>query len=388
MTLITSFMPSSNCHPYIPVLELQPVVAMENELKYWLAFNLIPGIGKVRFALIESHFHTMENAWKASASELKEAGLDSRTIESIVQFRPRINPDKEEERLVRYGIKAITCNDSSYPARLKEIYDYPPVLYIRGNLTTADEWALAVVGTRRVSVYGRQVAEELASDLVRNKITIVSGLARGVDSIAHRAALQAGGRTIAVFGCGLDIIYPAEHAALAKQIIEQGALISEHPPGIKPKAENFPRRNRIMSGISLGVLVIEAGEISGALNTANHALEQNREVFAVPGSIYSPNSRGTNRLIQEGARLVTKCSDILEELNLTMIPEQLEMKELLPSDQTEAAILHYVSREAVHIDELCRQTGLSIASISSTLSLMELKGMIKQLGGMRYVLAH
>jgi DNA processing protein len=212
-------------------------------------------------------------------------------------------------------------------------------------------------------------------------------LARGVDTIAHRSALEAGGRTIAVFGCGLDIVYPAENLKLAQAIMEHGALVSDYPLGTKPKAENFPRRNRIMSGLSLGVLVTEAGKSSGALLTANLALEQNREVFAIPGSILSPTCRGTNHLIQNGAKLVLDANDILEELNLTMVPQQLEMKELIPSDEIEAQLLRQLSPEPAHIDELCHSSGLPISVISSTLALMELKGMVRHLGNMNYVLA-
>lgn len=357
------------------------------ELKYWISFTRIPGIGRVKISQLLEHFDSLEHAWKAPPGELKKAGMDSKTVDTILDLRPRISPDIEMDRLKQYKVVALTCDSPTYPQRLKEIYDYPPVLYLRGNLLPEDECCLAVVGTRRATVYGRQVTEELVSDLAREGITIVSGLAKGIDSIAHRAALEANGRTIAVFASGLDIVYPAENASLARQIMEHGALISEYPLGTKPKADNFPRRNRIMSGLSLGVLVVEAGENSGALITANQALEQNREVFAVPGSILSPASRGTNHLIQEGAKLVLDHLDILEELNLAMMAQQLEMKELLPADETELVLLKQLSREPTHIDEICRNTGLTTALVSSTLAMMELKGMVKQLGGMNYVLA-
>jgi DNA processing protein len=359
----------------------------ENELKYWVGFSRIPGIGRVKISQLLEHFTILEHAWKASTGELKKAGLDSKTVGTIVNLRPRISPDNEMESLKQYKVKVLTCDSPAYPQRLKEIYDYPPMLYVRGNLLPEDECCLAVVGTRRATVYGRQVTEEIVTDLARNKITIVSGLAKGIDSIAHRAALEANGRTIAVFACGLDIVYPAENAKLAREIIERGALISEYPLGTKPKADNFPRRNRIMSGLSLGVLVVEAGESSGALITANQALEQNREVFAVPGSILSPTSRGTNHLIQEGAKLVRNYVDILEELNLAMMAQQLEMKELLPVDETESVLLKQLSHEPTHIDDICRNSGLTAALVSSTLTMMELKGMVRQVGGLNYVLA-
>ena len=291
------------------------------------------------------------------------------------------------DNLNKYKVKAITCNSPDYPQRLKEIHDYPPLIYVRGTILPEDECCLAVVGTRRATAYGRQVTEEIVTDLAKNKITMVSGLAKGIDSIAHRAALEAGGRTIAVFASGLDIVYPAENARLARDIMEHGALISEYPLGTRPKADNFPRRNRIMSGISLGVLVIEAGEKSGALITAEQALQQNREVFAIPGSILSPMSRGTNNLIQQGAKLVRNYVDILEELNLAIVTQQLEMKELLPSDKTEALLLKQFHGEPIHIDEICRCSGLAASLVSSTLTMMELKGMVKQVGGMNYTLA-
>jgi DNA processing protein len=261
------------------------------------------------------------------------------------------------------------------------------VLYVRGNITPEDEWTIAVVGTRRATIYGREVTERLVSELVHNRITVVSGLARGIDSIAHRTALEAGGRTIAVFACGLDIVYPPENVKLAQSVIEQGALVSEHPLGIRPKKEHFPLRNRIMSGISLGVLVIEGDVDSGAMITAKWALEQNREVFAVPGSILSPTSTGTNRLIKEGAKLVNDVQDILEELNLTMIPRQMEIRELVPENETESLIIKYLSHEPVHIDAVCRSSCLPIATVSSTLAMMELKGIVRQTGGMNYILA-
>ena len=329
----------------------------------------------------------MEHAWEASAGELRKAGLDSKSIDTIVNLRPRIFPDTEMESLERYKVKVLTCDSPAYPQRLREIYDYPSTLYVRGNLLPEDESCLAVVGTRRATVYGRQVTEEIVTDLARNKITIISGLAKGIDSVAHRATLEATGRTIAVFACGLDIVYPAENAKLAREIIEHGALISEYPLGTRPKADNFPRRNRIMSGLSLGVLVVEAGESSGALITANQALEQNRDVFAIPGSILSPTSKGTNHLIQEGAKLVRNYVDILEELNLAVMAQQLEMKEPIPTDKTESLLLKQLSSEPTHIDEICRLSGLAAALVSSTLATMELKGIIKQIGGMNYVLA-
>jgi len=357
------------------------------DIKYWVGFSLIPGIGRVKFTQLENYFGSLEAAWQAAPVDLKHSGLDTSSIHAITSWRPKISLEAEMEKLDHYGVKALTCHDPDYPSRLKEIYDYPPLLYVRGSLLPEDEWCLAVVGTRRATVYGRQVTEEIVADLARSKITIVSGLARGIDSVAHHSALDTGGRSLAVFACGLDTVYPSENANLARSIIQQGALISEYPLGTRPRAENFPRRNRIMSGLSLGVLIIEAGETSGAMITARLALEQNREVFAIPGSILSPVSRGTNHLIQEGAKLVRDYTDILEELNLMAVAHQIEMKEVLPSSDTESLLLKQLCAEPTHIDEVCRSSGLPVSTVSSTLAMMELKGLVKQVGTMNYVLA-
>jgi DNA processing protein len=358
-----------------------------DELKYWVGFSGIPGIGRVRISQLKDYFGGLQDAWKAPQGKLKQAGLDSRSIDALVTLRPRISLDAEMEKLERYKVNVLICDDPLYPSRLKEIYDYPPVLYVRGNLPFEGEPCLAIVGTRRPTIYGRQVTEEIVGDLAQSKIIIVSGLARGIDSIAHRAALNAGGKTIAVFGSGLDIIYPGENAKLAQAIVEHGALVTEYPLGVKPKAENFPLRNRIMSGLSLGVLVVEAGEKSGALITSQQALEQNREVFAIPGSILSPASQGTNRLIQEGAKLVRSYTDILQELNLTIVVQQAQIAEFSPADEIESAILGQLSSEPNHIDEICRGSGLSMPEVSSTLAMLELKGIARQVGNMNYVLA-
>lgn len=363
---------------------------MENykrDTKYWVGFSLISGIGPVRFNQLQTHFHDLAEAWAAGPKELKQAGLDSGTVQSIITSRPGISVEAEMDKLDRAGVQAITANSPDYPKRLKEVYDFPPVLYVKGALSSQDDWTISVVGTRRATNYGRQVTAEITSDLVRNNVTIASGLARGIDTVAHHSALAAGGRTLAVFACGLDIIYPPENAALAKRITSQGALVSEYPLGTKPRPDYFPRRNRIMSGLSLGVLVVEAGETSGATITANLALEQNREVFAIPGSILSPASLGTNKLIQEGAKLVRNYKDILQELNLTVVAHQMEMKDFGAVSETEATLLKQLGHEPLHIDEVCRTSGLPVSSVSSTLAMMELKGLVKQVGAMNYALA-
>ncbi|MDP2948354.1 MAG: DNA-processing protein DprA [Chloroflexota bacterium] len=363
------------------------MVSQANDSQYWVAFNRIAGIGRVRYSLLEKHFGRLENAWTATPAELRAAGLDEKTASAIAAQRPKISPEAEMERLARHGVRALTWNDPAYPSHLKEIYDLPPVLYVRGEVTEADEWAVAVVGTRRPTPYGRQVAEYVAADLAAQRITIVSGLARGIDAIAHRAALDSGGRTIAVMACGLDMVYPPEHLKLAQEVRERGALVSDYPLGTQPRGEHFPRRNRIMSGLSLGVLVVEGDLKSGALITASLALEQNREVFAVPGSIFSPQSRGPHRLLQEGAKLVQTVQDILEELNLTMVPQQMEMKELVAADDTEKQLLRHISTDPIHIDEVRRRSGLPIATVSSALAMLELKGLVRQMGRMNYVRA-
>lgn len=292
------------------------------------------------------------------------------------------------DRIHAQGITVLTWEDEGYPHRLKEIGQSPPVLYVRGELLPEDEWAIAIVGTRRVTHYGRQVAEEVAAAMAHNGITVVSGLARGVDAVAHQGALNAGGRTIAVLGNGVDRIYPPEHRRLAERIIDCGALISDYAPGTPPEGINFPPRNRIISGLSLGVVVVEAGERSGALITSGFAAEQGREVFAVPGNITAPQSKGANRLIQQGAHPLLSPQDVLETLNLTQISEHRAARSVLPADATEALLLEMMSQEPIHVDEIHNKTEMPIEKVSSTLALMELKGMVRQVGGMHYVAVH
>ena len=359
---------------------------MHDDTKYWVALHRIPGIGRVRFALLERHFGRLEEAWRASPEDLRAAGLDARRVNAVVESRPRISPDGEMEALQKLHVQALTWQDAAYPQRLRELSDPPPVLYARGSLLEEDDLSVTVVGTRAATAYGLEVTRRIVGDLSRNKVTIVSGLARGVDAVAHQAALDSGGRTIAVEACGLDIVYPAAHAGLARRILEQGVLLSDYPLGIRPRAEYFPRRNRILAGLSLGTLVVEAGEQSGALITAKLANEDGREVFAVPGSILSPSSRGTNRLIQDGAKAVLDFRDITEELNFSVTAHQMELPELRPADDTESALLGCISPEPTHIDAIRRKAGLPIETVSGTLALLELKGLVKQAGPMSYTL--
>ncbi|MXY20784.1 MAG: DNA-protecting protein DprA [Dehalococcoidia bacterium] len=357
-----------------------------SELKYWIAFNRVRRVGRARVAMLEAHFGSLSEAWSASSAQLQQAGLDRRTAATAARSRSRIDPDAEMERVQQAGVTALTWHDDGYPPRLKEIYDKPPVLYVKGEILPEDERSLAVVGTRRPTAYGREVARQVTSDLSQNGLTIVSGLAKGVDGIVHWAALEAGARTIAVMGSGLDVMYPREHGELASQIAENGAVVTEFPLGTRPDSQNFPRRNRIISGMSLGTLVAEAPESSGALLTARHALEQDREVFCIPGSILAPNSRGGNRLIRDSAaKLVTCADDIIEELNLTTIEYQIELAAFFPEDEAQAAVLKYVTFDPIHIDEIIRNSSLASSTVSGALTMMELRGLIRQVGGMNYV---
>jgi len=356
-----------------------------DDKKYWVGFNLIKGIGAVRMQGLVAYFGDLESAWNADDASLGEAGLGSKLIERVNMARESVSLDRVWEKIEAQGIHILTWSDDAYPSRLKEIDQPPPVLYIRGEYLPDDLFAVAIVGTRKVTPYGRQVTEEIAAYLAANGMTVVSGLARGVDAVAHQAALRAGGRTIGILGSGVDKIYPPEHRGLADQMMERGAIISDYAVGTPPDASNFPPRNRIISGLSLAVVVIEAAETSGALITAEFAAEQGREVFAVPGSILAPQSKGTNRLIQKGALPLLTPADLMQALDIHRIGEQKSARKVLPMDETEAKVLSVLGREPLHVDEIRNQSGLPIEKISATLVLMELKGMVRQVGGMSYV---
>ena len=362
-----------------------------NELSYWIAFSRVLGIGPVRFKRLLDFFHEdVAAAWQASSAALAEAGLDQKTIKSFIRQRAIIIPQQELERLERLRVRVITWKDETYPPLLRKIEYAPSVLYICGNLTDNDRhYTLGIVGTRKMSAYGRQVTEHFAQELARGNVTVVSGLAMGVDTVAHTAALDAGGRTIAVLACGLDIIYPASNFNLAKRIVEsgQGVLLSAFPLGVQPEAGNFPARNHIISGLSLGILVTEAPQKSGSLITANSALEQGREVFAIPNNIFSPGGAGVNKLIQDGAHPVTHINDILMSLNLYMVPQQVEAQVNLPTSTEEQALLALLGQEPCHIDDLIRESQLLAQDATAALTTLELKGMVKQVGGMQYVRA-
>ncbi len=361
---------------------------MTESKKYWVGLDMVKGIGSVRMRALLDYFGEAQTAWDASADDLTQAGLSSKLIDSLMELRNQGTLDAVWEKINKQGICVYTWEDDRYPRRLHEIDNPPPVLYIRGTLIDDDSWAVAVVGTRRMTSYGKQVAQEVAFGLASNGITIISGLARGIDAVAHRAALEAGGRTIAVLGSGVDRIYPPEHRQLASQITANGAIISNYPPGTPPEGVNFPPRNRIISGLSKSVVVIEAGRQSGALITAAFAAEQGRDVFAVPGNIYAPQSVGANIQIQQGAIPLLDVQDVLETLNLALVSEHKTAKAVLPADATEARLYEILDLEPMHVDEIRTKTDLPIDQVSATLTIMELKGMVRQVGGMHYVAVH
>jgi DNA processing protein len=356
---------------------------------YWVAWSKIPGVGAARARKLEAFFGNLAEAWGADAFALKSAGIDERVIGAFLRERRKLDPEAEMERLRGARIEAHALPDASYPARLREAPNPPMVLYARGGLTPEDEWAVGIVGTRRASQYGRRVAADLAGELGRSRVTVVSGLARGIDGVAHKAALDAGGRSIAVLGSGVDQVYPWENRGLAERMVEGcGAVVSEYPPGTKPDARNFPPRNRIITGLSLGLIVVEADMKSGALISAGFADEQGRKLMAVPGPVTSSLSDGPHYLLKLGAaKMVTSAQDVLEELNLQQVAAMQETRQAVPADPTEAVLLGRLSAEPVHVDELARETGLAVALVSGTLTLMELKGLARSVGVMQYVAA-
>lgn len=357
---------------------------MVDEKKYWIGFNMVRGIGAVRFQQIRSYFGDLSLAWEAPISAFNAAGLPGKVVMNLQKLREDLDLDRLYESILGQDITVLTLQDEDYPRLLREIDQSPPVLYVRGALTPADEFAVAMVGTRRVSAYGQQITRDTSLFLAGNGLTIVSGLARGVDGLAHQHALKAGGRTIAVLGSGVDVIYPPEHRKLAEAIIENGAVISDYPLGTQPEGINFPPRNRIISGLSLATIVVEAGERSGALITSDFALEQGREVFAVPGNVLSPASRGTNRLIQKGAYALVSPQDVLDVLSLSQLEAIKSARQVLPADETETRILKVIGFEPVHVDEVCNQCGMPVEKVSAALTMMELKGLVQHVGGMRY----
>ena len=358
---------------------------MNKEIQYFVAFSANLEIGAKTLAKISQCFSSMEEAWHAPISKLKEKGLSDKIINSILKSKSQKKPDEEMKKLDRFKIKAITKKDKFYPSILKQIPDAPELLYYKGNIECEKEVNLAVVGSRKFSSYGEKAVEKIIKPLCGAGILIVSGLALGIDALAHKEALKAQGRTFAVLGNGLDSIYPSSNRYLAEEIVKNnGALISEFPIGTPSFKQNFPFRNRIIAGLSRGTLVIEAAASSGSLITAGCALDYNREVFAVPGSIFSSNSEGPNNLIKMGAKTVTGTEDILSELNIEIAKNHQKVKEIIPDTKEEKIIIETVGEDSLHIDKIAKISKLDIVKLNQTLILMEMKGKIKNLGANVY----
>ena len=363
-----------------------------NDAERLLVLNMVEDIGSIRTQSLLKHFGSLDKVFKAGAEEIgrvKEIGpiIGARVPQAIKD----IDLKKELDLIKKHGIKIITFLDKDYPENLKNIYDPPVVLYVKGNILPEDKLAVAIVGSRLASFYGLQTAERLGFELASHGITIVSGLARGIDSSAHKGALKAKKRTIAVLGSGLANIYPEEHKDLAERISESGAVISEFPMRTIPDKGNFPKRNRVISGLSLGVVCVEAAERSGALITCDCGLEQGREVFAVPGKVDSMTSKGTNKLIKQGAKLAQGVEDILEELDLsrcvggTAIADAEGQVKDNALDKEESLVYTLLSSDPKYIDEICRESGIGINRISKILLGLEIKKFAKQLPGKNFV---
>jgi len=363
----------------------------------YIALNMVDGVGPIRVRALRDRFGEPQAILSASKTDLMQVdGVGEEVARSIISWREKVDLDAELQRIEKSGVHVISRDDAEYPKHLREIYDPPLVLYVRGSLTERDSLAIAVVGSRRTSLYGQDMARKLAFQLARVGVTVVSGLARGIDTSAHNGALQAKGRTVAVIGCGIDIVYPAENKKLADEIVEKGgAVVTEFPFGVQPDRQNFPMRNRIISGWSLGVVVVEANLKSGALITANQAGEQGRQVFAVPGRADSILSKGANKLIKDGAKLTEDVEDILSEFEyllpkMAMKPAEPGLegegtKPALQLSETEEKVMAQIGNEEVAIDEIIRASGLTTACVSATLLALEMKRLIRQLPGKQYV---
>jgi len=369
---------------------------MNENLKYWIALKSIDGIGNALFLPLLDHFRSPAAVFSASIQDLSTIpGISKKSAAAIISFNDWDQILRQLDMLDKMGVKIITCLDEFYPANLLNIYDRPAFLYVLGELEKNDI-PVAIVGSRRASTYGRYTTDRISRELALKGITIVSGMARGIDSCAHRGALSAKGRTIAVLGSGLDVIYPPENKKLFTVIAQNGAVVSEFPLGTQPLPYHFPARNRIISGLSYGVVVVEAGEKSGSLITARLAMEQGRDVFAIPGTIDSASSRGTNSLIKQGAKLIDNIDDILEDIlpqlerssaRLTPRKQEHDTIRTLQTDikvdrdslkPIEQAILTCLSREKKHADDIISGTGLPPADVLSALITLELKGIVFQ----------
>jgi len=359
---------------------------MAEEVFYWLALSLTPGIGSTLMRRLLDRFNTPEAVFHAPMKELsKIEGLGEKVAQEIRKGPLEKVVERELSLLREVGGRVITLKDEEYPKRLKDIYDPPALLYVRGALKKEDEFAISIVGSRKTTPYGRWFTEKVSQELARHGVTIVSGMARGIDSLAHWGAISGGGRTIAVLGCGVDVIYPSENRNLFAKMIDRGAILSEFPMGSPPEGGHFPRRNRIISGLSLGVVVVQASEKSGSLITAGYALEQGREVFAVPGNVGTESSRGTHRLIKEGAKLVESSEDILEEI----LPQWRRGGEATPKveaprpdlPEEERVLYELLGETPLHIDVMIRESRLEPGKVSSILLNLELKGLVSQWPG-------
>ena len=360
-----------------------------SDLRNWIALSMLPEVGPVGARKLLSVFRSPEMIFNAGLNDLLSVeGIGINRAKNIKAFSAWRVVEEQIEKMEKAGIKAVSLDDPLYPEMLREIYDAPAVFYAKGDIQPEDKYSIAIVGSRKLTHYGRSVAETLSEDLASMGFTIVSGLARGVDSLSHKGALKAGGRTIAVLGSGIDVPYPPENKALMDNIAGSGCVISEFPLGTPPDKENFPKRNRLVSGLSLGVLVVEAVADSGALITARYALEQGREVFAVPGNITSGNSEGTNALIKNGAVLVQKATDIVEELAPVLKGFiRLKDKVKIEVSDEEKALCNLLSGEPKQIDMISRESGLPASAVLAILLGLELKGAVKQITGKRFYLA-
>lgn len=356
------------------------------ERNAWLALGLIPEVGAATFHRLVQGLGSAEAVLRAKAEALEQVpGISQQVARAIVSFPWQDALDRELRVIETRGLGLIRFGDEGYPELLAAIHSPPPILYLRGTIGPADRVAVAIVGSRQASPYGSAMAEQISGELAERGVTIVSGMARGIDAAAHRGALRAAGRTIAVLGCGLGVTYPPEHAELADQIAEQGALISEFPVFTPPKPGHFPQRNRIISGLARGVVVIEAGLKSGAMITANYALEQGREVFAVPGQVTSRSSRGCHQLIKAGAKLTEGWEDIWEEIELQVAPGVQVVRDPTPVSrslaQEEILIIDALEAGPIQIDDLIGRTQLPAGQMASLLLSLMLKGMIEELPG-------
>lgn len=350
----------------------------------------IPGIGHAKIRTLVNKFGSAEKVMAAPLHQLiATEGFDQKTAEKVLDPTQRDADfvDDQLKQMDEYDVRPVTIWDEDYPENLKNIFDPPAFLFVRGTLGESDRYSVAIVGTRDCTPYGKWMTETLAQELALRGITVVSGLARGIDTVAHKAALQNGGRTLAILGSGVDRIYPAENFKLAMQITEHGALISDYPMRTGPDAVNFPGRNRIISGISLGSVIVEAGEKSGALITSEYALEQNREVFAVPGNVNVPQSRGPHKLIRNGAKLVESVDDILIELEHKLQPltKPAKKEKFLQLNFHEQSVYDCIANDPRHIDQISKTANLSVSETLSHLLSLELMGAVKQLSGKHFI---